>query len=483
MSIEEFFKDLRSSIGAGAQANKDFMEVAFLEHVTKELDDAAIIDGCDPCHYKAARGMRVDGYWIKEGEPIIDLFITDFSNQETLESLVKTDVDAILKRLENFFISSASKDLHETLEATSQGYGLARDIKAKSLSFEKVNLYLITERVLSERITEFEGKKTTDWDFAYHVWDIGRMHKLATASQAKEELVINFEELFNQKIQCLPAHLDTGDYTSYLLVMPGQILSDLYGFFGSRLLEQNVRCFLQARGKINKGIRNTIINEPEMFFAFNNGITATAREVKTDTNGEGIFIEEISDFQIVNGGQTTASLFHTNLKDKASLGKVFVQIKLSVVQSDASEETVQKISEYANTQNKVNPADFFSNHPFHVRIEEFSRRILAPAKEGSAIDTRWFYERARGQYADAQSKFTPAQQKRFKLQNPKPQMFSKTDLGKFENVWDDNPVYVNGGAQLNFAKYAERIGKIWTKNPDQFNEYYYKSIIARAIIF
>ena len=119
-----------------------------------------------------------------------------------------------------------------------------------------------------------------------------------------------------------------------------------------------------------------------MFFAFNNGITATAREVKFDNNGEGIAIVEITDFQIVNGGQTTASLYHTNLKDKASLDKVFIQIKLSVVISDSAEETVQKISEYANTQNKVNAADFFSNHPFHIRMEEFPS-LLFPADSRS----------------------------------------------------------------------------------------------------
>lgn len=265
--------------------------------------------------------------------------------------------------------------------------------------------------------------------------------------------------------------------------MPATILGDLYGKYGDRLLEQNVRCFLQARGKINKGMRSTILTDPEMFFAYNNGITATAREVITEPKADGIYIREIKDLQIVNGGQTTASLFHTRRKDKASLEKIFVQMKLSVVDSEKSEEVIPRISEYANTQNKVNTADFFSNHPFHIRMEEFSRRLWAPPQQGALRESKWFYERARGQYSDAQAKTSKTEKKKFLAEFPPSQMFAKTDLAKFENVWDDKPTYVNLGAQKNFAQYAKRIGQEWTKNPDHFNELYYKRAIARAILF
>lgn len=189
--------------------------------------------------------------------------------------------------------------------------------------------------------------------------------------------------MFGKGIQCLPAHIDSADYESYLMVMPATILGELYGKYGDRLLEQNVRCFLQARGKVNKGIRSTIITDPEMFFAYNNGITATAREVITETEDDGIYIKEIRDLQVVNGGQTTASLFHTSRKDKVSLEKIFVQMKLSVVDGEKGEVVIPKISEYANTQNKVNAADFFSNHPFHLRMEEFSRRLWVPPQPGA----------------------------------------------------------------------------------------------------
>lgn len=487
MSIEEFFHDFRQDLLSGAEAREDFTEAEFALSASKELEESGTVEGFEPCHYKAPhkapRGMRVDGYWFNDDGISLDLFIVDFSNREMLESLTRTDVDALFRRIENFFTASAEKSLYSELEETSLGYGLSRDISSRGSGFTKVNFYLLSERRLSEKLQAIEDKQYQHWNFCYHIWDISRLHRIRTSRGAKEELVINFESMFGKGIRCLPAHIESADYVSYLMVMPATVIGDLYGKYGDRLLEQNVRCFLQARGKVNKGIRSTIITDPEMFFAYNNGITATAREVITESRDDGIYIKEIRDLQVVNGGQTTASLFHTSRKDKVSLEKIFVQMKLSVVDVEKGEEVIPKISEYANTQNKINAADFFSNHPFHVRMEEFSRRLWVPPQQGALRESKWFYERARGQYADAQAKLSKAGKKKFQAEFPSSQMFTKTDLSKFENVWDDKPTYVNLGAQKNFAQYAKRIGQEWSKNPDKFNEFYYKRIIARAIIF
>ena len=481
--MEEFFHDFRQDLLSGAEAREDFLEAEFALSATRELEESGAIEGFEPCHYKAPRGMRVDGYWLNDDGISIDLFIVDFANRDELESLTRSDVDALFKRIENFFTACSEKGLYSELEETSLGYGLARDISNRANTFIKVNFYLLSERLLSEKLQAIEDKPYQGRTFTYSIWDISRLHRIRTSRGAKEEVIIDFEAMFGQGIPCLPAHIKSADYESYLMVMPATILGDLYGKYGDRLLEQNVRCFLQARGKVNKGIRSTILTDPEMFFAYNNGITATAREVITEPGADGIYIREIKDLQIVNGGQTTASLFHTSRKDKASLEKIFVQMKLSVVDSEKGEEIIPRISEYANTQNKVNAADFFSNHPFHIRMEEFSRRLWAPPQQGALRESKWFYERARGQYSDAQAKLTKAEKKKFLAEFPSFQMFAKTDLAKFENVWVDKPTYVNLGAQKNFAQYAKRIGHEWAKNPADFNELYYKRAIARAILF
>ncbi|SEH04942.1 AIPR protein [Candidatus Venteria ishoeyi] len=191
----------------------------------------------------------------------------------------------------------------------------------------------------------------------------------------------------------------------------------------------------------------------------------------------------MTNFQIVNGGQTTASLFNAQRNSKADLDGIHVQVKLTIIPPEEAEDIVPKISEYANTQNKVSAADFFSNHPFHLRIEEISRRLWAPSPTGNLRETRWYYERTRGQYANAQSNLTPARKKEFLAIHPRRQMFIKTDLAKFENSWGMMPHIVSLGAQKNFVKFAESVSKKWEKDNRHFNEFYFKKLIAKAILF
>ena len=482
MTAEEFFHDFRQEMLAGAEANGAFQLDAFMSAVSDELIETGFVEGFELCHYRAQRGMRVDGYWFDD-EGGLDLFVADFECRAELASLTRTDVEAAFRRLASFVDAALNLDLAGELEITSPEYGLARHIFDRRGLIRRINMILASERTLSDRLQDVPDSEVGGLPVTHHIWDISRLHRQRSSRSHKEALDLDFASMFGRTIPCLPAHLGSDTYRSYLLVMPADVLSSLYEKYGAQLLEQNVRCFLQARGKVNQGIRSTILNEPGMFFAYNNGITATASKVETTKGEDGLSISRIVDLQIVNGGQTTASLFHTRRKDKAKLSNIFVQMKLSVIEGDEGETVVPRISEYANTQNRVNAADFFSNSPFHIRMQDFSRRLWAPAQAGAQRESRWFYERARGQYADAQAKLTPAEQRRFKAEHPKAQMFSKTDLAKFENVWDEHPKWVNLGSQKNFAKYAARIGREWEKGSDRFNEYYFKRIIARALMF
>jgi len=482
-TAEEFFHDFRQDLLANQETYGGFARDHFMAAIAQELRETGFVEGFEDCFYAPPQGgIRADGYWFND-EGSLDLYVADFASRDELASLTRTDMEAAFKRAAKFFTASMTKRLAESLDITTPEYGLAKQIADRRGLIRHLNLILVSERTLSDRIQAVPDAETAGIATSFHIWDISRLHRQRSSRSHKEALDLDFEAMFGTGISCLPAHLGTDAYQSYLVVMPGPILSTIYEKFGARLLEQNVRTFLQARAKVNQGIRTTIMTEPGMFFAYNNGITATAQGVETKRTEDGLQITRITDLQIVNGGQTTASLFHTRRKDKADLTQIFVQMKLSVIDSEESEKVVPRISEYANTQNRVQAADFFSNHAYHIRMEEFSRRIWAPAGKGAQRETKWFYERARGQYADAQAKLTPAEQKRFKAENPKPQMLTKTDLAKFENVWDDHPRYVNLGAEKNFARYAARIGKEWEKSSDGFNEAYFKRAVARGIIF
>jgi hypothetical protein len=299
-----------------------------------------------------------------------------------------------------------------------------------------------------------------------------------------EPIVIDFVKMFGKGLPCLPANAGGAELDSYLTVIPGDWLAEIYDLYGGRLLEQNVRTFLQASRGVNKGIRKTILEEPQMFFAYNNGISATAAKAEFDPDGNQVLVNRLENLQIVNGGQTTASIFNVMKRDKAeNLDKVRVQMKLSVVRSDLVNDIVPKISLYANSQNKVSDADFFSNHPFHRRIENFSRNVWAPAAEGSQQMTHWFYERSRGQYANASAYMTPAKKKEFEVQNPRKQLIQKTDIAKVLITIMCMPHVVSQGAQKNFKFFAENVTGHWGEEGAAFGEDWFKGIIGATIAF
>ncbi|MGE0158623.1 MAG: AIPR family protein [Gemmatimonadales bacterium] len=485
MDLEEFYQDFFQDVLASADADGRFAEDAFFELVTRELIEAGELDTADRARYVAPRGLRIDGYG---GDPLdadgrLTLIVLEFVQSGTIETLTGTQMDAAFKRLESFLSKARDSEFRSRLEVTNPGFGAADLISRRLPHTTSIRLLLVTNRLLSARV---DGREAGDFEsipVTYSVWDIGRLHKYVSSGQAREELEIDLESEFGGPLVLLPAHLEHADYQAYLAAFPGRQLAAIYDRWGARLLEQNVRCFLQARSSVNKGIKATIENSPEMFFAFNNGITATAQSITTRSGPSGLLLTGMKNFQIVNGGQTTASL-HAALKNSSeNLDRVFVQMKLSIVEPARAPELVPKISEFANSQNRVNAADFFANHPFHVRVEEFSRRILAPSPDGSFVQSKWFYERARGQYHDARAYLTPSQLKKFDVEFPKRQMFSKTDLAKFLNVWMGHPNVVSAGAQKNFAHFARAIGKAFDENPNAFNELFYRESIAKAIVF
>ena len=484
IDIAEYHEELFQEVHSLADAEGRFAEDAFFDVLTAPLIDAGEIETADRVHHVSPRGIRVDGYG---GDPVnsdavLSLIITDFSQSQDIATLTATNMDATFKRLSNFLDRSLDEVFRNSLEESAPAFGLADLIAARWPSISRVRLFLVTNRVLSSRVDGREAGQLHEVPITYSVWDLGRLHRFVTSGHEREDYMVNLDE-FGGPLLVLPAHMQQADYESYLAVFPGRQLARIYDRWGARLLEQNVRVFLQARGNVNRGLRNTIANNPEMFFAYNNGITATAESIEAVASPNGLLLTGIRNFQIVNGGQTTASI-HAALRNKeVDLDQVFVQMKLSIVNPDRALEIVPKISEYANTQNRVSAADFFSNHPFHIRMEGFSRRLYAPSKDGAFRQSKWFYERARGQYQDARGRLTQAERRRFDLEYPKPQMFTKTDLAKFLNVWRDKPDVVSRGAQKNFADFASFIGGEWNKHSNDFSEMYYREAIAKAIVF
>ena len=486
--LEEFHHQLIADVQGDADVLGLVTVEAFFEKTGEILTEAGEIDGATRAYFEGnySRGrLQIDGYGgdPRDDDGILGLVLCDFSLGDEIRVLNKEHVLRLLQRLYRFLAASLKADFRDQLEETSAGFGVADLISTTWKDVEKVKLIIVTNADFRARADAAKVKDLGGRPVTLSVWDLKRLKQFMEQGQVRANLVIDFARDFGGGIPILAASDGGSALESYLAVIPGSQLAEIYDKWGPRLLEANVRSFLQARSKVNRGIRDTIREEPRMFFPYNNGLSATADAIDVDQNSNGLHLVRADNLQIVNGGQTTASL-HAARKDfSRQLEQVHVQMKLTIVPRKQSETVVPRISEFANSQNRVNAADFFANHPFHIRIEELSRRILAPSGRDGYRETKWFYERARGQYADERGRRTPAERKRFDAEFPRSQFLTKTDLAKYENTWACMPQVVSLGAQKNFAEFAKHIGKRWREEGRTFDDLWFKRMIAKAIVF
>ena len=495
MDAQEFRKDFLEDIKADALASGEGSCASFVSAFSRYLQEADFLLDFTSSYFegtgKQNRKIRVDGYTYDEFDKTMSLIIADYDVADDERVLAKTQAGQLQNRLIYFIENALNTQLHRNVEMSRPCSDLVDLLREKRKEIRKYQLFVFTTANISSTIKILESPEIDGVPSECQIWDVERLFQLCGSEAGRNIIEINFKEYSSKGIPCLEASgAATDDFDSYLCIIPGTLLADIYDRYGSSLLEGNVRSFLSTKVAVNKKIRTTILQQPERFFAYNNGISATAMDVQFEQTENGMFLVSAKDFQIINGGQTTASLSSAryNYKDKANLNVIFVQMKLTVIKGSLEEEAsttlVQNISRSSNSQNKVSDADFFSTHPFHVQMERCSQRLGARGTGGLQFETKWFYERARGQYLQKQMRMTPGEKKKFLLQNPKDQLITKTDLAKVRNTWDGLPHIVSKGAQTNFTEFAQKISDAWEKDDGLlFGEKYFQESAALCLLF
>ncbi len=491
LELQKFYKNLQVDISSNQLATEEgaSQEQLFTSLAIDLLVEAGETENVklayDEKILKSGVQHKINAYSLSENLETLDLIITVYNGTDEISVVNKDSIERAQKRITSFFKTSIYKDYSREIEESSEIFDLANTL-GTSLEvregLSRINAIILTDGKFNSEISS--KLEVSGYPIYYRVIDLNYLFNISEKSHIPIEIDFQSDGF---QIPCIAAPKQNDQYESYLAIFPGDALANIYEKYGARLLEQNVRSFLQFSGKINKGIRNTILKEPHMFLAFNNGITATADKI--ELNASNNQISKVYDFQIVNGGQTTASIFHTWKKDKANISNIHVQVKLSVVkEKDNFSEIVSRIAEYANTQNKVTISDLSSNQPFHIEIEKFSRSIWAAPIEGQNHQTRWFYERARGQYKNARQKegFTKAKQTAFDLKNPKNQLFNKEELAKFINAYSEvfegrkfviGPHFVVRGNQKNYAQFMS------VNLPKTIDSLFFEDLIAKMILY
>ncbi len=476
----EFSQALIAEVEEGLSTEAPFSQEVFTRLILERLEEAGHLDATFPLYQKGRvrnATYRIDGYAYDEERAHLDLFTTIYSGDLPSSKLSAADVTKSLDRALRF-ASACVDGLASQLEpANTDASDLALLIENEAGKLSGIRIVLLTDGVVGSITppTEWRGKP-----LEFEVYDIVRLFRVLGQGETRADITVDLVALTGQAIPCLHVPAPNDDYDAYLAVLPGDVLSKVYERYGVRLLELNVRAFLgiQGRKSVNAELRRTIAEQPSMFLAFNNGIVATVDELDVavgDTGG--LEIRSLTGLQIVNGGQTTASLHRARRKESLSLDQVSVPVKIIKVGGADLSEMVSSISRAANRQNTVQLADFSANDPFHQQIEALANTTWLDDGKG-----RWFYERARGSYLATEQKaaLRKTDQKVFRQQTPKQRRLSKLDVARYLGAWSGLPDKVCLGGQKNFQSFMQRLKDEPPAPPTQT---WFKRLIAIAVVY
>lgn len=494
MELEDFLRQTQVEVRAEISerltepdSNYPFPELVFTEVVMQHMSDVGMTFEPVVCHYSATVGnarLRLSGYAVSEESDQLDLFVSLYNDVDTITSIPDSEAKTAAEQCIRFLRKCAEGRLASTMDESNDAYGFALTIRSCYEKLDQIRVYVLTD--CRAKAKHFKPREVMGKTIKLEVMDIERLYRHWSAGKPRDELVVNFEEVSGGALPCVYVPGNGTGYDYAMAVIPGEALRFIYEKYGARLLEANVRSFLSVTGKVNKGIRDTLKNAPGRFMAYNNGIVIVADEVHlghTENGAPGILW--LKGMQIVNGGQTTASIYFTKKKSpEVDLRLVRVPSKIIVLRSQdpsGEEALISDISKFANSQNAVKLSDLSANKPFHVEMERLALSSYCPDGVG-----RWFYERAAGSYNVmlAREGTTPAKLRALKEAIPTARKITKTDLAKYMNAWGQKPHLVSLGAQKNFerfmSEFSEEEDQIGTTLPDVTM---YKQMVATAIIF
>ena len=483
--LEQFAYDLHQEVlvKCADDTDPELREDGFTEAVLDLLVEHNEADSADVCYWNAkshgrAPAAKVNAWALSGDGATLDLFVVLYQGGGVPEPVTKADVEQHYKQARGF-LRRALDGFHTEMEESSDAFHAMQQIHGARENMTTVRLFFLTDGVVKS--AKVEEEQISGYELRYVFWDIKKLSRLRVGE--RETIELNFVKNYGGAVPALLIADATGEYRTFLAFLSAPTLARIYGEHGQRLLERNVRAFLQAKGKVNKGLQQTLREEPHRFLAYNNGLCCTAAEVDLESGKDGhVRVKRVRDFQIVNGGQTTASIYHAMKKEKVDVSRVVVQVKLTVLNDPARvADIVPLISKYANSQNKVNAADFSANGPFHNQLEALSRSMWAPPRSGLERGTQWYYERARGSYMDDKVRQgTPARMKQWAEERPPEQKFTKTDLAKYEHMWLGLPHLVCRGAEKNFIEFAQRQEE---EGAPLVIGNYFQHLVAKAVLW
>jgi len=495
INLKDFARDFMDLVKEEAVENGTSVEQQFTENVLDYIKEegAAVSPELFYCVNKeCSRPTEADYYKINafdysESAGILDLFITVYIESEGLTEIKKNRIDQAHNALAHFLSKCVKDDkmyqqyINEDTEVAEIVGTIKEEFKNKNISL--IRFFVITNGQLKTDYNSSSEIKVgdVDYDFEFNIWDICAIRNSEVAAQHDGAIDIDFESEYAHSIECLELG-ENGGVKSYLAIMPAEILARVYKKYKTRLLNQNVRNYLGGTIKVNKGMAKTLRDDPAMFFAYNNGISSTALKVglRRDEGGK-VYITNVTNWQIVNGGQTTNTIY-SMFSRNIDMQNAYVTLKISEINFEdekKKEEAISHIARFANSQTQIKESDLAANIGYMLKLDEISKSEWTPVNSVRR-NTQWFFERMRGQYDNAKGEPRTKKAKDFVAQHPKKQRFTKTDIAKWEMAWAGRPDIASKGGEQSFDFFHKKSLKTDSIIVDRN---YFHQLIAKAIIY
>jgi hypothetical protein len=507
--LEAFLREELEAVRAAVEESGAYSAPTWTSLVLELLEEQGILAGEGaafraPVQFRVNRQeARLDGWSCAPDGTQLDLIVTDLQTDPVLETVDSGGLRKLRDRA-LYALNTARQGGHaalsRVLDPSMEEFETMLELPRMFQAAQRIRVVVLTSRrsvTRSVAIGELDGK-----DVLVEIVDLVRLLQLRGGARGRSELTADFVAMTGASLPCLPVSGDGDAFDVVMTVIPGEVMYELYRRYGERLLEANVRSFLQATGKVNRGIAKTLRDEPKRFLWYNNGMVLTAEGCELEEREGGVFgLKAMKGFQVVNGGQTTASIYFQRKESRGvDLRQVRVPAKILVFNPSQSvrfseaeqEELVDRVSRYANSQNQVKMADLSARHPLHLKLEAHSKGTFIPREDqfatiggGSAAPVdpaaRWFYERAAGSYGTLLRMAGNASQRRHLSERviPKARLITKEELGKYVLAWGKQPNTVSRGKQGCFTAWMKELEES-AHDPSQAD---FKRYMAMAILY
>lgn len=492
MTLDDFHRNFRSDVqtvinerveaGEGPFPSD---ELVFAELVMRHMEDAGLCEPATVCHWSGTIGnakLRITGYALSADETGLDLFVTHYFGTDELVELKDSDAIATANEGVRFLFRASRGNLDARIDPTHPVRELVTTIRSRWAELDRLRVILVTDGHTKHK--RFASKEHEGKIIAVESVDVERLLR-HTEGKPRDELAVSFVQAIGRVLPCVHVPDPDADYEYVLTAIPGQVLWSLYRDFNTSLLEANVRTYLGAKKTVNRGIVETLRSEPEHFLAFNNGLVLVCDEAKFERGADGnIGLSFLKGLQIVNGGQTTSTIYFASRDDKGiDLSHVMVPAKIIILkgsQDEARERLISNVSRYANSQTAVKMSDLSANRPFHVQLEKLADDTWCP--DGA---TKWFYERAAGAYNVMllRDGTTPAKRRKLMETAPPKRKLSKNDIAKYHEAWRGKPNQVALAGEKNFSAFMAALDEDPAIIPNPLDARWYRAMIAKVILF